>query len=102
MEEIGGSRRSKENGAPRDRVAALIRPAPGSDPMPPDYKAVVAIDFGTAGSGYAYAFLGGGDVQHNEEWPGHLFPKPKTLTQLLYAPDGKLCAWGYEVQEKAA
>lgn len=65
-------------------------------------KAVVAVDFGTARSGYAIAFLRDRQVHYQEWWPGHLFPSVKTLTQLLYSPTGALHAWGYKVPREVA
>ncbi|NET84109.1 MAG: Hsp70 family protein, partial [Moorea sp. SIO1F2] len=77
-------------------------------------KAVIAIDFGTSRSGFAYA-ISPADINKenieaikNEieivgrtEWPGgqHM-PYIKTLTEILYSPDHQVEAWGYQARSK--
>lgn len=58
---------------------------------------LIALDFGTTGSGFAVAF---GDRRRQplirERWPGTTAVYPKTRSDLLVGPDGKLVAWGWE------
>ncbi|MCB9418804.1 MAG: HSP70 family protein [Ardenticatenaceae bacterium] len=73
-------------------------------------RVVVGIDFGTSRSGYAYAFTNINENSQNENieiygrtrWPGQPEAFPKTLTQLLYAPNGNVLAWGFEARKKLA
>lgn len=63
---------------------------------------VVAIDFGTTYSGYAYGRKG--DLNHihlNKEWNNKLgLPSLKTATSVLTGPDGKLEAFGFDAEYK--
>ncbi len=71
-------------------------------------RVVVGIDFGTSRSGYAYAFTKNNGAYQSENteiykrvlWPGQPELYPKTLTQLIYAPNGKVSAWGFEARKK--
>lgn len=60
-------------------------------------KLVIAVDFGTSRSGYAYAFYNDCHIVGQENWddiPGSA-PYPKTLTRLLYLANGGAEAWGW-------
>lgn len=59
------------------------------------FQIVIAIDFGTSRSGYAYAFTDDRKIVGQTKWPGEFSAYPKTLTRLLYTPDGKVDSWGY-------
>lgn len=61
------------------------------------YRAIVAIDFGTARSGYAFAFLRDRQIAREYDWPDQPHPVIKTLTHLLYDAAGEATAWGYTV-----
>ena len=73
-------------------------------------RVVVGIDFGTSRSGYAYAFTKNdvnfqnddADIIIRTKWPSQPEPFPKTLTQLLYAPNGSVLAWGFDARKKYA
>ena len=72
------------------------------------YIAVVAIDFGTTYSGFAFAFNhkegeGEGGIHMNRAW-GHDQGTAtlKTPTSLLLRPDGQFDSFGYEAEEKYA
>ena len=71
-----------------------------------NYIAVVAIDFGTTYSGFAFAFNqkeGEGGIHMNKAWgndQGHA--TLKTPTSLLLRPDGQFDSFGYEADEKYA
>ena len=71
-----------------------------------NYIAVVAIDFGTTYSGFAFAFNqheGEGGIHMNRSWghdQGH--STLKTPTSLLLRPDGQFDSFGYEADEKYA
>ena len=70
------------------------------------YIAVVAIDFGTTFSGFAFAFNhkeGKGGIHMNKAW-GHDQGGAtlKTPTSLLLRPDGQFDSFGYEADEKYA
>ena len=62
-----------------------------------DDKAIVtiAIDFGTAGTGYAYCFAGSDMIEAKQ--PGGQEPR-KTLTNLLLNPDGSFKAFGFDAR----
>ncbi len=62
-----------------------------------DFRVVVAIDFGTSRSGYAWAWKGDGKIQGRVKWPGMNVFYPKTPTHLLYDNAGNLLAWGAKV-----
>ena len=63
---------------------------------------VVAIDFGTSRSGYAYAFTANKQIISKTDWIGQPVPYVKTLTHLLYDKDRKVEAWGWEAKETLA
>ena len=66
-------------------------------------KVVVAIDFGTSRSGYAYAFTSDrSNIVGRTEWYKQPFPYIKTLTQSLYNNDRKLEEWGYSAMSRSA
>lgn len=65
-------------------------------------KVVIAIDFGTSRSGYAYAFTANPKIVGRTEWPGQKVPYCKTLTHLLYDPDQSVLAWGWEAKRVLA
>jgi hypothetical protein len=61
---------------------------------------VVAIDFGTTFSGYAFSFKSKPtDIKTNQNWSKSLVSL-KTPTVLLVDPDRKFNAFGYEAEEK--
>ena len=61
---------------------------------------VVAIDFGTTFSGYAFSFKSKpADIKTNQSWSKSLVSL-KTPTVLLVDPDRKFGAFGYEAEEK--
>jgi molecular chaperone DnaK (HSP70) len=66
------------------------------------FRLVVAIDFGTARSGYSIGFLGDSNIYTKKDWPGQHYKYPKTPTHLLYDSDGKLVAWGAQVVNSLA
>ncbi|CAB4494376.1 unnamed protein product [Rhizophagus irregularis] len=72
--------------------------------MNKNFRAVVAIDFGTTYSGFAYANQNNPDITVNDSWPGRLRTRltmPKTNTVLQYdtaSPDPKkwtVNCWGF-------
>ena len=66
-----------------------------------DYTHYIAIDFGTAGSGFAYATRTNPDKPHVfNKWPGLTNEVYKTPTVLLIDPDGNLEAFGQEALNK--
>lgn len=70
------------------------------------YIAVVAIDFGTTYSGFAFAFnqrKGEGGIHVNKAWGYDQGAATlKTPTSLLLRPDEKFDSFGYEAEEKYA
>lgn len=66
------------------------------------FRLVVAIDFGTSRSGYAYAFTENPQIIGRTQWASQPVPYIKTLTQLLYSPDKKVIAWGWEASKRLA
>ena len=70
------------------------------------YIAVVAIDFGTIYSGFAFAFNhreGKGGIHMNKEWDHDQGGATlKTPTSLLPRPDGQFDSFGYEADEMYA
>ena len=70
------------------------------------YIAVVAIDFGTTYSGFAFAFNqkeGEGGIHMNKEWGNEQgLSTLKTPTSLLLRPDGQFDSFGFEADEKYA
>ena len=71
-----------------------------------NYIAVVAIDFGTSFSGFAFAFnhhRGETGIHMNKAWGYDVgFPSYKTPTCLLLKPDLTFDRFGFEAQEKYA
>ena len=70
-------------------------------------RVVIAIDFGTSRSGYAFGFFSEDtsklpEIYVRTDWPGQPMAYAKTLTQLLYAPEGHLIAWGHEAPNRLA
>ena len=66
-----------------------------------DYTHYIAIDFGTAGSGFAYAACNNPDkLRVFSNWPGLNNEVYKTPTVLLIDPHGKLEAFGQEALNK--
>lgn len=57
----------------------------------------IAIDFGTAGTGYAYSFTGSDVIEAKE--PGGQDAR-KTLTNLLLNDDGSFRAFGFEARRQ--
>ena len=70
------------------------------------YIAVVAIDFGTTYSGFAFAFKqqgGEGGIHMNRDWGNDQgCSTPKTPTCLLLKPNGEFHSFGYEARENYA
>lgn len=72
------------------------------------FKAVIAIDFGTSRSGFAYEYLNEETIQNPdpkefrawEDAPAG-YHYPKTLTNILYSPDRKPVAWGYTARTQS-
>jgi hypothetical protein len=58
-------------------------------------EGVIAIDFGTSRSGYAWASFEKRNVSTCDDYPGPRQPYPKTLTEMLYLPNRSLKSWGY-------
>ena len=67
-----------------------------------DTQVVIAIDFGTSRSGFAYSFIGDKEAHAHEDWPEGVARYPKTNTHLLYNPDGQVAAWGFEAMVQYA
>lgn len=68
-----------------------------------NYRIAIAIDFGTARSGYAYQFFEDKDVKDpsfRNRWPDTNEFYPKTLTEILFRPDGTVEAWGHTARKK--
>jgi hypothetical protein len=70
-------------------------------------KVVAAIDFGTYGSGFAWATISernnsvsARQVHTELSWPGAPMPAPKNLTALTSRADGSIQAWGYDARKK--
>jgi len=58
-------------------------------------KVIVAVDFGTSFSGFAYSLLNSPTTVYKQQsWPHSPMPYCKTLSQVLYAEE-KVVAWGY-------
>ncbi|WP_018349953.1 Hsp70 family protein [Longispora albida] len=71
------------------------------------HRIVAAIDFGTHGTGFAWAFAseagkepGKRTVHFYDEWDGQPTSYIKNLTALLTNPDHEVLAWGYEAQQR--
>lgn len=69
-------------------------------------KAVIAIDFGTAYTGFAFAWLSKSETRGYTNpafylnWPGQPIEYYKTRTLLLYNPQGDLEAFGWDVYHR--
>ena len=67
------------------------------------YRVVIAIDFGTSRSGFAYSFWNEKEIKGHLDWPSQLTGGyPKTLTQLLYTPNREVRAWGHPARRELA
>ncbi|CAG8435969.1 8613_t:CDS:10 [Ambispora gerdemannii] len=58
-----------------------------------DLRVVVAVDFGTTYSGFAYSHMKNPNVKVHSSFPGHF--SPKTNTVLQYDNKWKVDCWGY-------
>ncbi|KAG9293843.1 hypothetical protein G9A89_019181 [Geosiphon pyriformis] len=63
-----------------------------------DFRVVVAIDFGTTCSGFAYSHRINPDVMVHNSFPGLIVPKTNTVLQ--YDSDWKVNAWGFAALAK--
>lgn len=70
--------------------------------MDKSFEVVVAIDFGTSRSGFAYKFKEWEDSVFRDLWPDSPMSYPKTATYLLVSPQGVVEAWGYTAMKKLA
>ena len=70
--------------------------------MGKSFEVVVAIDFGTSRSGFAYKFKESDDSVFRDLWPDSPINFPKTATHLLVSPTGEIEAWGYTAMKKLA
>ncbi|CAO5165798.1 putative Hsp70 family protein [Frankia sp. AiPs1] len=68
---------------------------------------VAAVDFGTFGSGYAWAlmnpdgtYIPSHDINCNDQWAGAEFRYPKNRSAILLDDRGRTLAWGYEAQSR--
>ena len=67
------------------------------------YRIAIAIDFGTARSGYSYQFFEDKDVKEpifRNRWADTNEFYPKTLTEILFRPDGTVEAWGHSARKR--
>ena len=81
--------------------AAALSVSPSSEPGD-TARVVIAIDFGTARSGYAYAFLHDRRIIKRTAWPDQPFQYAKTSTNLLCAPSGAIAGWGFTARKEMA
>lgn len=68
-----------------------------------NYRIAIAIDFGTARSGYAYQFFEDKcvkDPTFRSKWSDTNENYPKTLTEILFRPDGTVEAWGHTARKR--
>jgi molecular chaperone DnaK (HSP70) len=68
-----------------------------------NYRIAIAIDFGTARSGYAYQFFEDKDAKDpifRNKWPDTNEFYPKTPTEILFRPDGSVEAWGHTARKR--
>ncbi|MDJ0515002.1 MAG: Hsp70 family protein [Trichodesmium sp. MO_231.B1] len=70
--------------------------------MGKSFEVVIAIDFGTSRSGFAYKFKESDDFVFRDLWPDSPIPNPKTATHLLISSTGEVEAWGYTAMKKLA
>ncbi|KAF2221155.1 hypothetical protein BDZ85DRAFT_203059 [Elsinoe ampelina] len=69
----------------------------------PTDKIVCGIDFGTTFSGFAYCYAASGKDPENvhviKAWPGgRNLTSDKVPTQMIYAEDGTISKWGYNIE----
>lgn len=67
------------------------------------YRIAIAIDFGTARSGYAYQFFEDKDAKDpifRNKWPDTNEFYPKTPTEILFRSDGAVEAWGHTARKR--
>lgn len=67
------------------------------------YRIAIAIDFGTARSGYAYQFFEDKDVKEpifRNRWPDTNESYPKTPTEILFNANGSVEAWGHSARKR--
>ena len=67
------------------------------------YRIAIAIDFGTARSGYAYQFFEDKDVKEpifRNRWPDTNESYPKTPTEILFNANGAIEAWGHSARKR--
>ena len=69
-----------------------------------DYLLVVAMDFGTTFSGYAFSYKTKPyDIKLNKNWGANMGHQSyKTATSVLVNPKGEFEAFGFEAQQKYA
>lgn len=65
-------------------------------------RVVIAIDFGTSRSGYAYAFVHDPRIIKRTAWPDQPFQYAKTSTNLLCDASGKVAGWGFSARKEIA
>jgi molecular chaperone DnaK (HSP70) len=65
-------------------------------------RVVAAIDFGTYGTGFAWALRNdpAHTVYYEEDWPGAGSAYPKNLSALLLDRDGAVVEWGYDARRR--
>ncbi|WP_328738959.1 Hsp70 family protein [Streptomyces erythrochromogenes] len=73
------------------------------------YRVVAAIDFGTHGSGFAWAVLPAGadapgerQIDYPDQWDDAPLTYPKNLSALFLDPDGNDRHWGYSARRASA
>lgn len=67
------------------------------------YQLAIAIDFGTARSGYSYQFFADKDAKDPSlcyRWADTNEFYPKTPTEILFNPDGLVEAWGHSAKKR--
>jgi len=70
--------------------------------MEKSFEVVVAIDFGTSRSGFAYKFKEWEDSIYRDQWSDNPISYAKTATHMLISPEGSVEAWGYTAMKKLA
>ena len=70
--------------------------------MSSDKLFVVAIDFGTTYSGYAFSNIHRKDEIFTHNWIEGISQAPKTPTSILFTPWKSFQSFGYEAEEKYA
>ncbi|MCI0457670.1 MAG: HSP70 family protein [Gemmataceae bacterium] len=89
-------------GTPTISFPPALQGADGGTPPKDTARMVIAIDFGTARSGYAFALVRDRQIHRRTHWPDQPTPYVKTLTNQLCAPDGTVAAWGYSARRELA